>query len=87
MCPKCNRPNPPAAARCCWCPYEFGHRDCYPDQYRHPLVGKRVKVRTRTSHETEGVVERVVQTRFGPLAHLEGGGDTAWLVSDCTPVG
>jgi hypothetical protein len=50
------------------------------------LVGKRVQVETGTGHRTAGVVERVVETRFGLLAHLQGNDDQAWKVTDCTPV-
>jgi hypothetical protein len=85
-CPDCGKPVQPISAKCPWCGRAFSHRDCYPEQYQHPLVGKRVRVSTRKGHEEEGVVERVVSTRFGLLAHLEGGGDTARAVRDCTPL-
>lgn len=86
MCSGCDKPVQPAAAKCCWCGREFSHRDCYPEQYTHALVGKRVQVETGTGHRTAGVVERVVETRFGLLAHLQGNDDQAWRVQDCTPI-
>jgi hypothetical protein len=43
------------------------HRESYPEQYSHPLVGKRVRVAG-----IEGKVERVLNTRFGLLAKIEG---------------
>jgi hypothetical protein len=62
------------------------HRELYPDQYTHPLVGRRVVVRTRAGGRGEGVVERVVSTRFGLLAILDGDATQAWRVDDCTPI-
>lgn len=43
------------------------HRRAYPEQYAHPLVGKRV----RCKDGTEGTVLRVFGTRFGLLAALD----------------
>ena len=63
-------------------PWGKSHRELYPGQYSHPLVGKRVRV-----HGKEGVVERVVNSQFGQLAILKGGGNTAWAVEDCKPIG
>ncbi len=62
------------------------HRELYPDQYAHPLCGKRVRVKS-DDHEFEDVVERVVMSRFGELAILEGQPHTkAWSVRSCTPI-
>lgn len=59
------------------------HRELYPQQYSHPLVGKRVKV-SSAADPIEGRVERVVSSRFGQLAILEGyGAEQAWQVSHC----
>lgn len=44
------------------------HREAYPEQYTHPLVGKRVG----QDGKSLGVVERVFRTRFGLLAKIEG---------------
>lgn len=61
------------------------HRETYPEQYAHPLVGKRVRVRPRgpsTEAIAEGVVERVVTSpRWGQLAHLEGDAKSFWAVA------
>jgi len=62
------------------------HRETYPEQYEHPLCGRRVRVVTGAGFQTDGVVERVVSTRFGLLAHLEGEPRVAWALNDCTPV-
>lgn len=65
---------------------QHDHRERYPEQYTHPLCGKRVRVFcTYTSNAvlTEGTVTRVVSTRFGLLAHLDDGRDAAYSVSDC----
>lgn len=85
-CGKCGKAIPRIAARCEACKAERTHRDAYPDQYAHRLVGKLVNVKTRTGFKTQGTVLRVVVCRFGQLAHLDTSGDTAYLVSDCTPV-
>lgn len=57
------------------------HRERYPEQYEHPLVGRRVRV---PGTNVEGVVERVVDTRFGKLAVI--GGTNAWPVQKCEVV-
>ncbi|MCR9292032.1 MAG: hypothetical protein NXI32_04885 [bacterium] len=55
------------------------HREMYPSQYTHKLCGK--KVRYKQDHNTQGHVERVVPTRFGPLAILKEIGDaTAFAI-------
>lgn len=62
------------------------HRDIYPEQYSHSLVGKTVRVVTRAGVQGTGEVERVFGTRFGQLANVKGVGspETAWRVQDCT---
>jgi len=59
------------------------HRQQYPEQYNHALCGKNVNVVTHAGSQATGIVERVVTTRFGPLAILEGIDETAWAISDC----
>ena len=54
------------------------HREAYPEQYNHPAVGKFVK---HDNGEISGTVYRVVNTRWGPLAHLEGH-DAAYLLTE-----
>lgn len=46
------------------------HRRLYPDQYNHPLVGKRVSFLLAGKPAT-GVVLRVLPSRFGPLASID----------------
>jgi hypothetical protein len=84
-CSKCQAVIPRAAAVCHHCQQERTHRDCYPEQYQHSLVGKRVQVRTCTGYETSGMVERVVTSRFGLVAFLDGSNTQGWLLEDCTP--
>jgi len=52
------------------------HRELYPEQYTHPLVGQRVTVRQGR------IVERVVPTKWGPLAVLQNDLTTAYQLSD-----
>lgn len=47
------------------------HRELYPEQYSHPMVGKRVAYVGETA-EKVATVERVVCSRFGMLAQLSG---------------
>ncbi len=48
------------------------HRRLYPDQYSHPLVGKRVSYRLGDHpRQLRGIVERVFGTRFGTLVSLD----------------
>jgi hypothetical protein len=61
------------------------HRRAYPGQYTHPLVGKYVKVVIGGSVKHDGIVERVVSTRFGLLAHFEDT-EAAWRVTDCVVI-
>ena len=67
------------------------HRASYPEQYNHPLCGKKVRVRKRgepgasgnaATADVSGKVERVVSSRFGQLAHLEGTDEVWWLLQD-----
>jgi len=48
-------------------PFTASHRELYPEQYTHELVGKRVQ----NSEGKCGTVERVVSSRFGPLAKID----------------
>jgi hypothetical protein len=60
------------------------HRDLYPAQYEHPLCGKRVRT---ADGKVSGTVERVVASRFGPLAILkEHGAEQSWAVNTLTVV-
>ena len=61
------------------------HRELYPDQYTHPLVGEDVKVVSKKDGSiiVRGNVERVVNTRWGQLAKIAGAGDTFYAVRDC----
>lgn len=60
------------------------HRELYPEQYRHELVGHYVTVKIDGDTMAEGIVERVVcSARFGLLAHLEDGDGTFWAIKDC----
>ena len=54
------------------------HRKRYPEQYSHPLIGSIVQ---DNDGQRLGKVERVVNSRFGKLAIIEGKGNQAWLVS------
>lgn len=45
---------------------EQRHRQMYPTQYTHPMCGKEVSL--RPPGNAAFVVERVIVTRFGPLA-------------------
>lgn len=68
------------------------HRARYPEQYNHPLCGKTVRVKKRGEPgasgnaaltDVSGKVERVVTSRFGQLASLEGREDAIWwLITD-----
>ncbi len=55
------------------------HREMYPEQYTHPLVGKRVTVGSTVN----GIVTRVVPSRFGQLAEIDGNAQTFFRVVDC----
>lgn len=63
------------------------HQEKYPKQYSHALYGTMVRVVTHKGQlQKTGVVERVVQSRFGMLAILQGKDETGWRVQDCKPV-
>ena len=55
------------------------HRKLYPEQYTHPICGKKVRVGTHL----EFVVGRVVGSGFGLLAIPEEDSRTSYLVSHC----
>lgn len=60
------------------------HRELYPEQYTDALIGRSVVVIDDKGQErARGVVERVANTRWGPLAHLVDGGDLWWIASAC----
>ena len=59
------------------------HRELYPEQYTHPLVGRRVEVRDGGRVLAHGVVARVFDTRYGQLVELEGQAGRAWLPARC----
>ncbi len=82
-CPRCDEETPKISAACKVCGAARKHRDCYPEQYEHALVGKRVRVE---KVGLDGVVLRVVSTRWGLLAHLDTAGDIAYRVADCVEV-
>lgn len=65
------------------------HRDCYPEQYLHPLCGCPVRVVVRGEEVASGVVSRVINSRYGELAVLEPDTpeSTWWRVLDCTKEG
>lgn len=46
------------------------HREAYPEQYAHPLVGKKVRVTFEGKHVAEGTVQRVFGTQWGQLVDL-----------------
>lgn len=85
-CPNCGGVIPRGTVKCQHCSAELDHKFWYPDQYRHALVGKTVVVNTGKGPDVHGRVERVVGSRFGPLAILEGQPDVAWAVKDCKEV-
>ena len=58
------------------------HKESFPEQYQHPMVGRLVFVTHQGDEVMRGTVARVVQSRFGQLAHFEGH-DTAYLLSAC----
>lgn len=56
------------------------HREMYPEQYQHELVGKKVSVANGPS----GTVERVMPSMFGDLVVLaEIGAAHAFSVDKC----
>ena len=61
------------------------HKEIYPEQYSNPLCGKAVAVldKARDVIVDRGIVDRVVHTRFGMLAHLVDSGDRWYGVWNC----
>ncbi len=62
------------------------HREAYPEQYRHSLVGETVQVFSKSTGSliVRGTVERVVASRFGQLAKIAGARDGMfYAVRDC----
>lgn len=63
------------------------HKESYPDQYSHPLVGRKVRVSVGANPDyLTGIVERVFVTCWGPLAMLTRDPDRAFPVADCHPI-
>ena len=87
-CKQCGKEIPFAICKCPSCNKEYKHRDWYPDQYQAFLCGKRVRVETTLGgYRGEGVVDRVVSSRFGRLALVPEISETTWwLTSDCQVV-
>ncbi|NQV85453.1 MAG: hypothetical protein HQ492_00035 [Woeseiaceae bacterium] len=54
----------------------------FPEQYSHPMVGKRVKLENGEIK----TVTRVMQTRFGEMAEMDGVADLGYLVGGLTEV-
>lgn len=72
------------------------HKDEFPEQYNHPMCGKRVRVRIQgeagasgnaAKKSIEGVVLRVVPSRFGELALVSGSGKDYYSVRDLDVIG
>jgi hypothetical protein len=60
------------------------HRDAYPEQYSHPMVGKRVNVMHKGNIVCTGTIERVTSSRFGQMARIDTAAkDTFYLLSSC----
>lgn len=56
------------------------HREAYPEQYAHPMVGRRVKLPSGQL----GAIERVVGSRFGQMVHLDTDAEGSFrLLSTC----
>ena len=84
-CPHCGVVGYRVAARCGGCLRVRTHRECWPEQYQHELVGKTVAVVVDGETVERGIVERVVvSTKFGPLAYLEGV-QVVYRVTDLVP--
>ena len=54
------------------------HKELYPEQYNHPLVGKNAKV---SGEKTFKSITRIVNSRFGMLAVLGDENKNAWPLS------
>ena len=84
-CPHCGAIGYRIAARCESCLRVRTHRECWPEQYEHELVGTTVKAVIEGETVERGIVERVVEsTTFGPLAYLEGV-QVVYRVTDLVP--
>lgn len=60
------------------------HREMYPEQYSHPIVGKTVSI---SNSAIVGKVSRVVGSRFGMLVILEEhGNDNAWPIESAAEI-
>ncbi len=59
------------------------HRELYPEQYDHPLVGQ--PMRTRDCKRA-GIVSRVVPSMFGALAILGNDVQNAYAIADLQPM-
>jgi hypothetical protein len=64
-------------------PWEMTHKELYPHQYTHSLCGKNVVVIQGGRELARGKVERVIQSRFGPIAMFEGNNIEGYAVGDC----
>ena len=63
------------------------HREAYPEQYSHPRCGQQVRVTHEGEEVARGLIERVVFSRFGPLAILDSTGcEKAWSLGACEEV-
>lgn len=66
------------------------HREAYPEQYAHPLVGKKVRVTHGGKTLAEGVVQRVMSTQWGKLVDLgtssDEGEPMAYGLWDCKEI-
>ena len=72
------------------------HRETFPEQYNHKMCGKRVRVKMQgdlgssgnaAKKPIEGIVLRVVPSRFGELALVSGAGKEYYSVRDLEIVG
>lgn len=59
------------------------HRDLYPEQYNHPLIGRAMRTR---DCKAAGIVSRVMPSRFGALAVLGSDHRTAFQAADLQPM-
>jgi len=68
------------------CGAENSHRDIYPEQYDHPLVGRTVRAMWNGKVVHEGVVERVMPSRFGQMAAFGNLHNLCYLVTNLEEV-
>lgn len=61
------------------------HQELYPEQYSHPLVGKKVRVVINGDEKRTGTVARVMGSRFGSIADF-GDSDVYWAAKYCHPI-